>query len=245
MSGGTLTPPRDPTWDSDELIAPVIPFRQRGGQPQQPTRVDRTPGVAIVVAPPDGPAEGWIHESNALQPHDDAATQPGDGANVPRSRRPRRLLIAGLIAATLAAGVAAALALSHAPQPHAQASDQHASLSTRTARAGSSSATRTAKPAARNAASHAKAAARKPISHAKSAARKPASRVKSAPGKTAHHATASHRKHATVRPAARHVSQTSPPASVVHATAPSVQPARTSAPATNPCADSVPGQLGC
>jgi hypothetical protein len=245
MSGGTLTPPRDPTWDSDELIAPVIPFRQRGEQPQQPTRVDRTPGVAIVVAPPDGPAQGWIHESNDLQPNDDAATRPGDGAHAPRSRRGRRLLMAGLIAATLVAGVAAALALNHAPQPQAQLSDHHAALSTRTGRAGSSGRTYPAKTAARKPASTVKSAARKPASRVTTTARKPASRVKASAGKTGHHATAPHRKHATVRPAALHVSQASTPASVVHATTPSVRPTKTSAPASNPCADSVPGQLGC
>ena len=82
MSGGTLTPPRDPTWDSDELIAPVIPFRQRGEQPQQPTRVDRTPDAPILVAPPDRPPSSWIHQGNELQPPTDAATRPGDDAHV-------------------------------------------------------------------------------------------------------------------------------------------------------------------
>jgi cytoskeletal protein RodZ len=234
MSGGTLTPPRDPTWDSDELIAPVIPFRQRGEQPQQPTLVDRTPDAPILVAPPDRPPSSWIHQGNELQPPTDAATRPGDDAHLSRSRRPRRLLIAGVIAATLAVGIAAALALRHAPQPRAQLSDQHAALSSRTGRAGSSSRTHPAKTAAR-----------KPASRVKTTARKPASRVKASDRKTAHHATASNRKHATVRPAALHVSQPSTPASVVHATTPSVQPTKTSAPASNPCADSVPGQLGC
>jgi len=245
MSGGTLTPPRDPTWDSDELIAPVIPFRQRGEQPQQPTRVDRTPDAPILVAPPDRPPSSWIHQGNALQPYDDAATRPGDDAHVSRSRRTRRLLIAGVIAATLTVGIAAALALRHAPQPRAQLSDQHAALSTRTERAGSSSRTHPAKTAARKPASPVKSAAGKPASRVRTTARKPASRVKASARKTAHHATAPHRKHVTVRPAALHVSQTSTPASVVHATTPSVQPTRTSAPASNPCAHSVPGQLGC
>jgi hypothetical protein len=244
MSGGTLTPPRDPTWDSDELIAPVIPFRQRGEQPQPP-RVDRTPDAPILVAPPDGPPSSWIHQGNELQPPTDAATRPGDDAHVSRSRRPRRLLIAGVIAATLTAGIAAALALRHAPQPRAQLSDQHAALSTRTERAGSSSRTHPAKTAARKPASPVSSAARKPASRVKTTARKPASRVKASARKTVHHTTASHHKHASVRPAALHVSQTSTPASVVHATTPSVQPTRTSAPAANPCADSVPGQLGC
>jgi hypothetical protein len=234
MSGGTLTPPRDPTWDTDELIAPVIPFRQRGEQPQQPTHVDRTPDAPILVAPPDRPPSSWIHQGNELQPPTDAATRPGDDAHVSRSSRPHRLLIAGVIAATLTVGIAAALALSHAPQPRAQLSDQHAALSTRTERAGSNSRTHPAKTAAR-----------KPASRVKTTARKPASRVKASARKTAHHATTPHRKHATVLPAALHVSQTSTPASVVHPTTPPVQPTRTSAPVSNPCADSVPGQLGC
>ena len=258
MSGGTLTPPRDPTWDTDELIAPVIPFRQRGGQPQQP-RVDRTPDAPILVAPPDRPPSSWIHQGNALQPPTDAAAQPGDDAQVSRSRRPRRLLIAGVIAATLALGIAAALALRHAPQPRAQLSDQHAALSTRTERAGSSSRTHPAKTAARKPASPVKSAARKPVSRVKTTARKPASRVKASARKTAHHATASRATgHRAARPQAHKNDAptvltttgaaplaTQPPITTPVRSDQSSPPSSSSAIKTAASSSCVPGELGC
>jgi hypothetical protein len=248
MSGGTLTPPREPTWDTDELTAPVIPFRRRGEQPQQPTRVDRTPDAPILVAPPDRPPSSWIHQGNALQPPTDAATRPGDDAHVSRSRRPRRLLIAGVIAATLTVGIAAALALRHAPQPRVRLSDQHAALSTRTERADSSSRTHPAKTAAR-----------KPASRVKTTARKPASRVKASARKTAHHATASRATgHRAARPQAHRNDAptvltttgaaplaTPPPITTPVRSDQASPPSSSSAIKTAASSSCVPGELGC
>jgi hypothetical protein len=120
MSGGTLTPPRNPTWDTGELIAPVIPFRQRGEQPHRPIRDDREASPPIVVAPADKPGSSWIHQGNDLLAHNDAAAQLGNEANAPRRRHTRRLLVGALTAVLVAAGAATALALSHAGQPHAK-----------------------------------------------------------------------------------------------------------------------------
>jgi len=118
MSGGTLTPPRNPTWDTGELIAPVIPFRQRGEQPDRPIRDDREASPPIVVAPADKPSSSWIHQGNDLLAHNDAAARLGNEGNAPRPRHTRRLLVGALIA-VLVAGAATALALSHGGQPHA------------------------------------------------------------------------------------------------------------------------------
>jgi hypothetical protein len=119
MSGGTLTPPRNPTWDTGELIAPVIPFRQRGEQPDRPIRDDREASPPIVVAPADKPSSSWIHQGNDLLAHNDAAARLGNEGNAPRPRHTRRLLVGALIAVLVAAGAATALALSHGGQPHA------------------------------------------------------------------------------------------------------------------------------
>ena len=119
MSGGTLTPPRNPTWDTGELIAPVIPFRQRGEQPDRPIRDDRKARPPIVAAPADRPPSSWIHQGNDLLAHNDAAARLGNEANAPRPRHTRRLLVGALIAVLVAAGAATALALSHGGQPHA------------------------------------------------------------------------------------------------------------------------------
>ena len=119
MSGGTLTPPRDPTWDTEALIAPVIPFRQRGEQPDQPVRDDRKASRPIVAAPADKPSSSWIHQGNGLLAHNDAAARPDNEANAARPRHTRRLLVGALIAVLVAAGAATALALSHGGKPHA------------------------------------------------------------------------------------------------------------------------------
>jgi hypothetical protein len=122
MSGGTLTPPRDPRWGSEELIAPVIPFRQREQEAQQQIRVERTPDAPIVAAPADHSPSSWIHQGSDLLAHENAATQLVVESDAPRSLRPRHLLIAGFVAAALVVGVGAALALSHDHQPGAQLS---------------------------------------------------------------------------------------------------------------------------
>ena len=116
MSGGTLTPPRDPTWDTEALIAPVIPFRQRGEQPDQPVRDDRKANPPIAAAPPDKPSSSWIHQGNGLLVHNDAAAQLANEANAPRPRHARRLLVGALL--TVAIGAGAATALSHGGQAH-------------------------------------------------------------------------------------------------------------------------------
>jgi hypothetical protein len=119
MSGGTLTPPRNPTWDTGELIAPVIPFRQRGEQPDRPIRDDREASPPIVVAPADKPGSSWIHQGNGLLAHNAATARLGNETNAPRPRHTRGLLIGALMAVLVAAGAATALALSHGGQPHA------------------------------------------------------------------------------------------------------------------------------
>jgi hypothetical protein len=119
MSGGTLTPPRDPTWDTEALIAPVIPFRQRGEQPDQPVRDDPKANPPIAAALADKPSSSWIHQGNGLLVHNDAAARLGNEANVPRPRHARRLLVGALIAVAISAGAATALALSDGGQPHA------------------------------------------------------------------------------------------------------------------------------
>ena len=119
MSGGTLTPPRNPTWDTGELIAPVIPFRQRGEQPERPVRDEREHGAPIVVVPADTPGSSWIHQGNGLLAHNDAAARPDNEAKAARPRHARRLLVGALIAVLVAAGAATALALSHGGKPHA------------------------------------------------------------------------------------------------------------------------------
>jgi hypothetical protein len=71
MPEGTLIPPRDPhAWDAEELIASVIPFRQRGAQPEEPIADDREGDVAFVAAPADEPASNWIAEGSHLLAHD-------------------------------------------------------------------------------------------------------------------------------------------------------------------------------
>jgi hypothetical protein len=154
MSGGTLTPPRNPTWDTEELIAPVIPFRQRDQQPPQQIRVERTPVAPIVVAPPDKPPSSWIHPGSDLLAHEDAATQLGVDSDAPRSLRARRLLIAGFVAAALVLCVAAALALSHDRQPHSLLSAHRPTTLTQTARVLSSRDDHRAEAAARKPARH-------------------------------------------------------------------------------------------
>jgi len=119
MSGGTLTPPRDPTWEAGELIAPVIPFRQRGEPPDHPVRDDRKANPPIVAAPADKPSSSWIHQGSGLLAHNAAAARLGNEANAPRPRHTRGLLVGALIAVLVAAGAATVLALSHGGQPHA------------------------------------------------------------------------------------------------------------------------------
>ena len=131
MSGGTLTPPRNPTWDTGELIAPVIPFRQRSEQPDRPIRDGREARPPIVAAPADKPSSSWIHQGNDLLAHNDAAARLGNEGNAPRPRHTRRLLVGALIAVLVAAG--AATALSHGGQAHhAPAARPQTAASTRT-----------------------------------------------------------------------------------------------------------------
>jgi hypothetical protein len=118
MSGGTLTPPRDPTWETEQLIAPVIPFRQRGEQPDQPVRDDRSANPPIAAAPADKPSSSWIHQGNGLLVHNDAAARLGNEANAPRPRHARRLLVGTLITVAIGAGAATTLALNHGGKPH-------------------------------------------------------------------------------------------------------------------------------
>jgi hypothetical protein len=114
MSGGTLTPPRDPTWDTEALIAPVIPFRQRGEQPGQPTRDEPEASPPIVAAPADKPGSSWIHQGTDLLARHAAAAQLEDDANTTRPRPTRRRLAVPVIAL---AAVLAALAILPAGAP--------------------------------------------------------------------------------------------------------------------------------
>jgi hypothetical protein len=114
MSGGTLTPPRNPTWDTGELVAPVIPFRQRGEQPDRPIPDDRKARTPIVAAPADKPGSSWIHQGNGLLAQHAAAAQLEEDVNTTRRRPSRRLLAVAVIAA---AAVLTPLALLHLGAP--------------------------------------------------------------------------------------------------------------------------------
>jgi hypothetical protein len=227
MPEGTLIPPRDPhAWDAQELIAPVIPFRQRGEQPEAPIADERETEVAIVAAPADEPASNWIAEGSHLLAHDAIPqTLNEDAAQRPRRNR---LLFAAAIALALGALAAAAFALDQAPQPHAAVtSRQRTAASTRRVPTVSSS-HRTATPAA----------TRKPSAHVTTSSRK-----RSATTDRKHAAT--HRKHSTALPRAPTVTQSAAP---VSAPAPATAPAHhvnAAGPVANPCAEAVPGQLGC
>jgi hypothetical protein len=226
MPEGTLIPPRDPhAWDAEELIAPVIPFRQRGAQPEEPIADDREADVAIVAAPADEPASNWIAEGSHLLAHDAIPQTLGEDA----AQRPRRtrLLFAAAIALALGALAAAAFALDQAPQPHAAVtSRQRTAASTRRVPTVSSS-HRTATPAA----------TRKPSAHVTSSRKRSAT--------TDRKRAATPRKHSTALPRAATVTQSAAP---VSAPAPATTPAHhvnSTAPVANPCAEAVPGQLGC
>jgi hypothetical protein len=227
MPEGTLIPPRDPhTWDAEQLIAPVIPFRQRGAQPEAPIADDHEADVAIVAAPADEPASNWIAEGSHLLAHDAIPQTPSEDA----AQRPRRtrLLFAAAIALALGVLAAAAFALDQAPQPHAAVtSRQRTAASTRRVRTVSSS-HRTATSTA----------TRKPSAHVTTTSRKHSAT-------TDRKRAATPRKHSTALPRAPTVTQSAAPASAPAPATTTAHHVNATAPVANPCAEAVPGQLGC
>jgi hypothetical protein len=231
MPEGRLIPPRDPhAWDAEELIAPVIPFRQRGAQPEAPIADDREAEVAIVAAPADEPASNWIAEGSHLLAHDAIPQTLGENATHPPRRT--RLLFAAAIALVLGVLAAAAVALDQAPQPHAAVtSRQRTAASTRRVPTVSSS-HRTAASAATS------AATRKPSAHVTTSSRKHSAT-------TDRKRAATHRKHSTALPRAPTVTQSAAPVSAPAPATTTAHHVNAAGPVANPCAEAVPGQLGC
>jgi hypothetical protein len=173
MSGGTLTPPRDPTWETEALIAPVIPFRQRGEQPERPVRDEREHGAPIVVVPADTPGSSWIHQGTGLLAHETAAQLNGE-ATAPWPRRKRPFLVVALVALALGVGVASTFAFAGGGRPHpAPRVSRQAAVSTRSTNAVSShthhgSTTGARKPVHHATVTHEKHAAKTSHTHVRS-----------------------------------------------------------------------------
>jgi hypothetical protein len=127
MSGGTLTPPRDPgPPGGEELLARVVPLRRRDEAQQEPVDPPQTSTGPIVFATSDTPRVGltpravWGNRATSLRPHDDSAAVDASASatavQAPRRglRRTRVVALAAIAALLATAAVVASESLGHA-----------------------------------------------------------------------------------------------------------------------------------
>src|SRR5579871_303423 len=131
MSGGTLTPPRDPGPPQDEeLLARIVPLRRRGNDQPHPAGSPEASTEPILFAASDTPRVGltpravWGDRATSLRPHVDTAALDASAPPAPvkpfsRSRRIKRpvpIAVACIALAATATVVVLARAAGH-PRP--------------------------------------------------------------------------------------------------------------------------------